>query len=103
MRLGNVLREALSKLDSPVIHTIRGKGLMNAIVINEAAMPGKTAWHVCLLLKRYGLLAKPTHDTIIRLAPPLCITEDQILEAVGIIKRALVDIVAWDLKRDPLE
>lgn len=101
--MGNVFRDALSQLNSPVIHTIRGKGLLNAIVVNESAIPGKTAWHLCLLLKKYGLLAKPTHDTIVRFAPPLCITEVQILEAVKIIERALTDITAWDLKKDPLE
>ena len=86
-----------------MIHAIRGKGLLNAIVVNETAMPGKTAWHVCLLLKRYGILAKPTHDTIIRFAPPLCITEDQLLGAVEIIGRALNDITTWDVNANPLE
>lgn len=101
--MGNVFRDALSKLNSPVIYMIRGKGLLNAIVVDESAMPGKTAWHLCLLLKRYGLLAKPTHDTIVRFAPPLCITEDQLLGAIKIIERALTDIIPWDLKKDPLE
>lgn len=101
--MGNVFRDALSKLNSPIIHTIRGKGLLNAVVVKESAMPGKTAWHLCLLLKRYGLLAKPTHDTIIRFAPPLCITEEQLLEAIKIIEKALTDIISWDLEKDPLE
>ena len=101
--MGSVFRDALSKLNSPVIHTIRGKGLLNAIVVNESAMRGKTAWHLCLLLKKYGLLAKPTHDTIVRFAPPLSITEVQLLEAVKIIERALTDIAIWDLVADPLE
>ncbi len=71
---------------------VRGKGLLNAIIIDESKFD-KTAWHVCLLMKHYGLLAKPTHQNIIRLAPPLCITEEQLMEGVSIIDRALRDIV----------
>ena len=50
-----------------IVHTVRGKGLLNAIVIDEDKIPRKKAWHICLLLKQYGLLSKPTHENIIRL------------------------------------
>ncbi|KAF4507477.1 hypothetical protein G6O67_003969 [Ophiocordyceps sinensis] len=67
-RLGNMFRDGLGALKSPVIKAIRGKGLLNAIVIDESATSGRTAWDLCLLLKKKGLLAKPTHGDIIR--PP---------------------------------
>ena len=72
---------------TPVFHTaqVRGRGLLNAIVIKEE--PGATAWEMCMRLKEEGLLAKPTHGNIIRLAPPLVMTEEQLLESVAIIKR----------------
>ncbi|KND00344.1 ornithine-oxo-acid transaminase [Spizellomyces punctatus DAOM BR117] len=102
--LGVKFRAALSNLNSPLISTVRGRGLLNAIVIDESKFD-KTAWHICLLLKQYGLLAKPTHQNIIRLAPPLCITEEELMEGVEIIGRALKevtslrveDIPGWDL------
>lgn len=93
----------MTDLKSPVVEKVRGRGLMNAIVINESAIPGKKAWHVCLLMKRYGLLAKPTHDNIVRLAPPLVISSAQLDEVIGIIDKTLRDIIGWDLKHDPLE
>lgn len=72
---------------------MRGKGLLNAIVIDESKLsPGKKAWHICLLLKKYGLLAKPTHENIIRLAPPLVISEDDLLRGAKIIEKALQEI-----------
>jgi ornithine--oxo-acid transaminase len=70
-----------------MVETVRGKGLLNAIVIKPKN--GKTAWDVCVALMNNGLLAKPTHDHIIRFAPPLVITEDQIMEAIEIIKETL--------------
>jgi ornithine--oxo-acid transaminase len=82
--MGNKLRAGLTALNHPSVTTIRGKGLLNAIVI-EPSKGGKTAGDLCYALKDAGLLAKPTHDHIIRLAPPLCITEPQIDEAVTII------------------
>ena len=82
-RLGKLLRKNLRNLNSDMITLVRGKGLLNAIVIKEKN--GKNAWDVCLKLKENGLLAKPTHGDIIRFAPPLVITEDQILECVSII------------------
>lgn len=85
--MGKVLREELTKLQSPFIKAIRGKGLLNAIQI---AHPNKdAAWHLCIELKNKGLLAKPTHRDKIRFAPPLIITKKQILECVAIIKQAL--------------
>jgi len=87
IRMGAILRKELNGLHSKHIGMIRGKGLLNAIVINH---PNKnTAWQLCLRLKENGLLAKPTHGDKIRFAPPLMITYDQIVECVGIIKKSL--------------
>ncbi|MBL7891920.1 MAG: ornithine--oxo-acid transaminase [Bacteroidia bacterium] len=86
-RLGTLLRNELSEIKSDMITAVRGKGLLNAIVIKPKN--GKTAWDVCLALKDNGLLAKPTHGDIIRFAPPLVITEAQLMECVGIIKKTL--------------
>ena len=86
--LGELLRQELRNINSPLITTVRGKGLLNAIVIKPTAS-GKTAWDVCLALKDNGLLAKPTHGDIIRFAPPLVITKEQILECVGIIRKTI--------------
>ncbi len=89
-RLGELFRSELKKIDSGMIELVRGKGLLNAIVIKPTN--GKEAWDVCLKMKENGLLAKPTHQHIIRFAPPLVITEEQILDAVGIIKKSLSEI-----------
>jgi ornithine--oxo-acid transaminase len=87
MNMGILLRSELEKINSPLIKTIRGKGLLNAIVINH---PNKdAAWDFCLALKENGLLAKPTHGDKIRFAPPLVINREQILESVGIIAQSL--------------
>jgi ornithine--oxo-acid transaminase len=86
--LGKLLRDELKNLNSPLIADVRGKGLLNAIVIKN--IPGKDAWSVCLKLAENGLLAKPTHGDIIRFAPPLNITKEQILECVEIIKNTLL-------------
>lgn len=90
-RLGEVLRAELTKLQDEfdAITLVRGKGLLNAIVIKEKA--GKTAWDVCVKMAEYGLLAKPTHGDIIRFAPPLVITEEQLHECVAIIRKALAE------------
>jgi ornithine--oxo-acid transaminase len=74
-----------------LVKTVRGKGLLTAVVIRPVTIKGqpKTAWDVCLKLAENGLLAKPTHSDIIRFAPPLVITEMQILECLDIIKRSL--------------
>jgi ornithine--oxo-acid transaminase len=85
--MGALLRLELAKLDSPYIGTIRGKGLLNAIVIKHSNPDA--AWQLCLLLKEAGLLAKPTHGDKIRFAPPLIITKEQLLEAVEIIGSCL--------------
>ncbi|MEI8202196.1 MAG: ornithine--oxo-acid transaminase [Bacteroidota bacterium] len=87
-RMGKIFRDELRKIDSEMIELIRGKGLLNAIVIKPRN--GKEAWDVCLKMRDNGLLAKPTHGHIIRFAPPLVITEEQILEAVDIIKRSIL-------------
>jgi ornithine--oxo-acid transaminase len=70
-----------------MVELVRGKGLLNAIVIRPK--DGKTAWDVCLALRDNGLLAKPTHEHIIRFAPPLVINEDQLREAIAIISKTI--------------
>ncbi|MFY7899854.1 MAG: ornithine--oxo-acid transaminase [Chitinophagaceae bacterium] len=85
--MGIILREELGKIQSPFIETIRGKGLLNAIVIKHSN--AEAAWDLCLALKELGLLAKPTHGDKIRFAPPLTITKDQVIESVAIIAKAL--------------
>ncbi len=86
-KLGKIFRDELKKIDSPMIELVRGKGLLNAVVIKPTN--GKKAWDVCVALKENGLLAKPTHEHIIRFAPPLVINEEQLREAIGIIKKTL--------------
>ncbi len=86
-RLGKVFRERMKAIKSDMVALIRGKGLLNAVVITPKN--GKTAWDVCLKLRDNGLLAKPTHEHIIRFAPPLVINEEQLLEAIGIIEKTL--------------
>lgn len=88
--LGEIFRTELRKIESDMIELVRGKGLLNAIVIKPKN--GKEAWDVCLKMRDNGLLAKPTHGHIIRFAPPLVITEDQIHEAVAIIKKSIDEI-----------
>ncbi|HJV19766.1 MAG TPA: ornithine--oxo-acid transaminase [Sediminibacterium sp.] len=85
--MGELLRSELEKLQSPFITTIRGKGLLNAIVIKHDNPDA--SWDLCLALKDRGLLAKPTHGDKIRFAPPLLITREQVQECVGIIGEAL--------------
>lgn len=86
-KLGIAFREALENIKSPHIATIRGKGLLNGIVIQHK--DPDAAWDLCLQLKENGLLAKPTHGDKIRLAPPLVITLEQVLDSAEIIKRSL--------------
>ncbi|MCW3807809.1 ornithine--oxo-acid transaminase [Plebeiibacterium marinum] len=86
-RLGKIFRSELEKVDSDMIELVRGKGLLNAVVIKPKN--GKTAWDVCVAMKENGLIAKPTHGHIIRFAPPLIITEAQLKEAIEIIKNTL--------------
>jgi len=89
-KMGRIFREEIKKIKSPFILEVRGKGLLNAIVTKP--VDGKTAWDICLMMKEKGLLAKPTHDDIIRFAPPLCINEKQLREAIGIIKATFDEI-----------
>ena len=86
-KMGTILREELAKLNSPFIASIRGRGLLNAIVIKHENP--EAAWDLCLHLKELGILAKPTHGDKIRFAPPLIITEAQIKEAVELIGKGL--------------
>lgn len=89
-RLGEIFRAELMayKENSHILSRVRGRGLLNAIVINDSP-DSDTAWRVCLRLRDNGLLAKPTHGNIIRFAPPLVMTEAQLYECVDIIKRTL--------------
>ena len=84
--LGEYFRAELNKFikDSPIVKLVRGKGLLNAIVINDTE-ESKTAWNICLEMKNNGLLAKPTHGNIIRFAPPLTITKNQLVDCIKII------------------
>ena len=87
-KLGHVFREELKNINSEMITTVRGKGLLNAIVIKPKN--GKNAWDVCLKLKENGLLAKPTHGDIIRFAPPLIINNIQLNDCVDIIRKTIL-------------
>lgn len=91
-KLGKIFRDGLTAINSPLVTTVRGKGLLNAIVIDEAKTNGHSAWDLCMLMKTKGLLAKPTHQNIIRLAPPLVISEEQIQDSLRIIKKALEEL-----------
>lgn len=88
--LGNLFRDELNKFISgcDLVTQVRGKGLLNAIVINDTE-DSTTAWDICLALKENGLLAKPTHGNIIRFAPPLVMTKEQLLECVSIISKTI--------------
>ncbi|CAI8161432.1 MAG: Ornithine aminotransferase 2 [Crocinitomicaceae bacterium] len=88
--LGEYFREELNKFikDSPIVKLVRGKGLLNAIVINDTE-ESNTAWNLCLEMKNNGLLAKPTHGNIIRFAPPLTITKNQLDDCIKIITNTL--------------
>ncbi len=87
-RLGQIFREELKKINSDMIELVRGKGLLNAVIIKPKN--GKEAWDVCVKMAENGLLAKPTHGHIIRFAPPLIISEEQLMEAVEIIKKSIL-------------
>lgn len=90
--LGELFRSEISKLaqESDLVQLVRGKGLLNAIVINDSP-ESSTAWDLCVQLKENGLLAKPTHGNIIRFAPPLVITKDQLMECISIIRKTVLD------------
>jgi ornithine--oxo-acid transaminase len=113
LRLGEYFRSSIRALNSPLVGEVRGRGLLNAVVINEKmSLKGRTAWQFCLLLKSRGVLAKPTHVNMsvslfalfvisdrsfaffiysVRFAPPLVISEDDMKEAVKIIGECLLD------------
>ncbi len=84
-KLGEIFRDEMSAIDSDMIELVRGKGLLNAVVVRPKN--GKEAWDICVELANEGLLAKPTHQHIIRFAPPLVISEEQIREGIEIIKK----------------
>lgn len=85
-KMGKIFRDEINKIKSPHIVQVRGRGLLNAIVTKP--INGKTAWDICLKLMENGLLAKPTHDDIIRFAPPLTITKEELMKAIAIIKKS---------------
>lgn len=87
-KMGQMLRDALKQMNPEFIKVVRGKGLLNAIVVNNA-YHGKTAWDFCIALKDNGLLAKPTHGDKIRFAPPLVITENEMQECIEIIRKTI--------------
>lgn len=90
--LGEIFRKEIEKLieKSDLIYKVRGKGLLNAILVNDTP-ESSTAWNICLKLAEKGLLAKPTHGNIIRLAPPLVITEEQLLDCIAIIEEVILE------------
>jgi len=89
-RMGELFRSELNRViaSNPLVKLVRGKGLLNAIVVNDTP-ESKTAWNLCLAFAQNGLLAKPTHGNIIRFAPPLVITEEQLMECVQIIEKTI--------------
>jgi ornithine--oxo-acid transaminase len=90
-RLGIIFRDRMSRMitKTDLVKLVRGKGLLNAIVINDTE-ESETAWKLCLQFAENGLLAKPTHGNIIRLAPPLVITEEQIHECCDLIEKVIL-------------
>jgi ornithine--oxo-acid transaminase len=86
--LGEIFREEMRNIDSPMIELVRGKGLLNAVIIKPTN--GKEAWDVCVEMAKNGVLAKPTHGDIIRFAPPLVITEEELREALAFIKKSIL-------------
>lgn len=91
-KLGKIFRAEMQKLvdEFEMVELVRGKGLLNAVIIKPTN--GKTAWDVCVAMKENGLIAKPTHEHIIRFAPPLIITEEQVMEAVAIIRKTIEEL-----------
>jgi ornithine--oxo-acid transaminase len=91
-KLGELFRSEMQRIinNTDLVVKVRGRGLLNAIIVNDTP-DSKTAWNLCVALKENGLLAKPTHGNIIRFAPPLVMTEDQLLECVAIIERTIME------------
>lgn len=94
-KLGELFRSEMSKLieEAPIVEKVRGRGLLNAIVINDSP-DSSTAWDICVKLKDNGLLAKPTHGNIIRFAPPLVMNEEQLMDCVRIIRNTILEFNA---------
>ena len=90
-RIGKIFRDEMKAFHSPIIEQVRGKGLLNAIQIKP--YEGKKAWDLCLAMKEYGLIAKPTHEHTIRFTPPLVIKEEQMREAIAIIQKTMADFI----------
>jgi ornithine--oxo-acid transaminase len=92
--LGEVFRREMERIGTTnsLVKLVRGKGLLNAVVVNDTP-ESKTAWNLCMAFARNGLLAKPTHGNIIRFAPPLVITEPQLMECVAIIEKTFTEFV----------
>lgn len=93
LEMGQIFRDEMEKVKSlrpDLISLVRGKGLLNAVVINDSS-DSKTAWNICIALKDKGLLAKPTHGNIIRFAPPLVISKEQMQEACGILRDVFIE------------
>jgi ornithine--oxo-acid transaminase len=93
-RLGKLFRDEMNRIiaNSDLIVSVRGKGLLNAIIVNDSS-ESQTAWNLCVAMKDNGLLAKPTHGNIIRFAPPLVITEAQLMDCVAIIEKTINEFV----------
>ncbi len=91
-RLGKIFREKMAGIieETDLVSLVRGRGLLNAILVNDSE-DSSTAWEICLALKENGLLAKPTHGNIIRFAPPLVMTEEQLAECLAIIRKTLLE------------
>ncbi|MCT4624791.1 MAG: aminotransferase class III-fold pyridoxal phosphate-dependent enzyme, partial [Schleiferiaceae bacterium] len=91
-QLGKLFRKEMQRVidKSDLITKVRGKGLLNAIIINDHPS-STTAWDICVALKDNGLLAKPTHGNIIRFAPPLVMTEEQLLDCIAIIEKTILE------------
>jgi ornithine--oxo-acid transaminase len=94
-RLGDLFRKEMNRVieKTDLVNSVRGKGLLNAILINDTE-DSQTAWNICVQMKENGLLAKPTHGNIIRFAPPLVMTEDELMECVSIIEKTLLEYKA---------
>jgi len=90
--LGTIFRDEMNKLiaETDLVTTVRGKGLLNAIIINDTP-ESDTAWNICMALKENGLLAKPTHGNIIRFAPPLVMNKEQLMECIAIIRKTILE------------
>src|SRR5690606_2790645 len=91
-RLGQIFRSEMNRIitKTDLVVAVRGKGLLNAIIVNDTP-ESSTAWNLCLKLAENGLLAKPTHGNIIRFAPPLVMTESQLMECVAIIEKTILE------------